>query len=463
MYGRHTWYEKGFGCSTAIKAIDAASSSLSVALFAPGWTWESQKFWDDWFDYDKELWVGPNQAVGETVPSNDGGPYTPICKYFKKNPPPNPATLAFYTSFCPGTGLNWYVNGAQVLKTTDGWTDLQKQTSLGDLLWPQPEMRWDVGGSDVWLAFMAEKSWNGGGCLGINFSTSAEESSGRLPIQSLLITLGQKYAVTLICNTADADDLMTIDPSLSVEPLSAPLTIAVTADDTHSEDPSLGWRKLSTTFLVQDLVSQSKQSNNTEVLVSVGLDVSYNGDPGFFFFLGQMTVVPVLPGALDGSTVVSSVLWADFSTTTTGTDSTLPTGVLTWDVASFFVPGTVNRLPILMDVTSFVVPTTVKSTDDMKPPWTLQDPAQWLPKFIYFNIYAQAFGSDGKIGGPESASFMGTTGLDGRGQRFFIDEMVWPDGILGASKARLHVQGVTDHGEVLMWDRCAYVDIKLGS
>jgi len=454
VYGRGTWYKPGFGCSTAIKAIDAAHPSLSVTQFAPGWTWETQKSgtpWNVWFEYDKEMWVGAKQ--GETIPPNDdGSPYVPVCKYFKRNPPPNPATLVFYTSFCPGTGLNWYVNGVQVLETTDGWTDLQKQTSLGDLLWPQPEMRWDVGCNDhpdVWPAFAADKSWNGGGCLGINFSTSAAKSSGRLPIQSLPTTLGQEYTVTLVYNATDADDLVTLGLGLSVEPLSAPLTTVISAASTQSQDLSSGWCKLSTTFSVQDLTSKSKRSNDDEVLVSVGLDLSYSGlqagSSGFVFYLGQMTVAPVLPAALDGSTVLSNVLWADFSITTTGTASTLPTGILTWDVTSFFVPATVN------------------STVDTKPQWTLQDPAQWLPKFLYFNVYAQAFGSDGKIGGPGSASFMGTTGLDGRGQRFFVDGSMWPDGILGASKARLYVQGVTDQGEVLPWDRCAYIDISVDS
>jgi len=454
MYGRGTWYKPGFGASTAIKAIDASSPSLSVAVFAPGWTWETEPpsaIWNTWFNDDKKLWVGANSA--DTIPPNDdGSPYVPLCKYFKQIPPPNPSTLAFYTSFCPGSGLYWYVNGAQVLETKDGWTDLQKQTSLGDLLWPQPEMRWDGDDddADVWPGLaMADKSWNGGNCLGLGFSVSVEKNSGRLPVQSLPVSLGQRYAVTVIFNTKNADGLVKLDLSPSVEPLSAPLTTVVTVTDTQSEDLPFGWRKLSMTFSVQDLVSQSQQSNNAEVLTSIGLNLSYSGLQvqsgyrNFSFFLGQMTVVPVLPAALDGSTVDSRILWADFSTTTTGTNNTLPTGVLTWDVTSFFVPPIVN------------------TQDKTKPQWTLQDPAQWLPKFIYFNIYAQALSSKGTVKGERS--FMGTTGLDGRAQRFFVDQAVWPDGILGASKARVYVQGVTDHGEVLTWDRCAQVDIKLQS
>jgi mannosyl-glycoprotein endo-beta-N-acetylglucosaminidase len=157
-----------------------------------------------------------------------------------------------------------------------------------------------------------------------------------------------------------------------------------------------------------------------------------------------MNVIPVLQPPLDGSIPDPRILWANFETTLRGFQNNhLPSGTLTWDVATFFVPSN------------------IKLASDMKPPWTLQDPEIWQPKFLYFNIYAQAFPQEGPIGGVEKAVFLGTTGLDGRADRFFVDVNIWPDGFLGSSQARLYVQGVTDRGEVLAWDHCAYVDIAL--
>jgi mannosyl-glycoprotein endo-beta-N-acetylglucosaminidase len=450
-------YTAGFGCYKAFPFINSANAGLSSALYAPGWTWESTdalshgQTWHQWFDYDKMLWVGPNDA--NTVPGHDDA-YMPISKFFLRNPPPNPTTLAFHTTFCPGIGLGWFVNGAQVLHTTqDGWTDVQKQTSLGDMLWPTPMVQWSqdktqgnsesIPKPDVFVMLnMVDKVWSGGSCVALGFFAKTGHIKGNFPIQSFAFTPGQAYDVSLIYNIDSRYGTLVLD--LTINRLSTSIT-QISVADTKDDPLTLGWHKLATTFSVTS-------DHPDDVLASIGLKLMYDSnDSGnnfdFSILLGQMNVIPVLPPALDGTTTKSSVLWADFETTTPGSATVLPSGILTWDVTTFF-----DQSNVTTDDTT---------TDNTKPPWTLQNPESWLPKFLYFNIYAQAYSKDGSIGGPDKAGFVGTTGLDGRANRFFVDSNIWPDGILGASKAMLYVQGVTDHGDVLPWDRCASVTIDL--
>jgi mannosyl-glycoprotein endo-beta-N-acetylglucosaminidase len=55
---------------------------------------------------------------------------------------------------------------------------------------------------------------------------------------------------------------------------------------------------------------------------------------------------------------------------------------------------------------------------------------------------------------------MGTTGLDGRPNRFYVDWGVLPDAIKGMVDIRFYVQGVTDRGEVMEWEQCVFVDVS---
>lgn len=426
-------YKPGFGCCQAFPTIKSANPGLSATVFGPGWTWDNTNTlngdkgytWDQWFDYDKMLWVGPSKS--DMLPADAT---LPICRFFPKIPPPNPMRLAFYTAFCPGVGLDWFVSGVQVLESNDGWTDIQKQTSLGDMLWPTPMLQWDSSTHDsdpvASLKLRMDNAWNGGSCVELSFVAQAEQGTGCFPIQSFALTPGQEYEATLIYHDDNTD--LTLSLALVVDRLSPSIT-QVSLADTKVDTLPLNWYKLFTRFSVA-------ADHPNDVLTSIGLHVDYSTTlqvGNFSFLLGQMNVVPVLPPPMDGSTIECSVLWADFEITTAGSTATLPSGILIWDVTTFFdQPQGANN--------------------NTGPPWTLQSPELWLPKFIYFNIYAQAEASDGTKG---EVTFIGTTGLDGHANRFFVDPNVWPDGFLAASNAYLYMQGVTDYRDVLLWDHCA--------
>jgi len=94
------------------------------------------------------------QKEGEEVPVVDApkrqgdkecphGKFEPLISFFRQSPPPNPADLPFYTSFGVGVGRAWFVEGVKVLQTENGWTDVDKQCSLGNLVWPRPTLDWE--------------------------------------------------------------------------------------------------------------------------------------------------------------------------------------------------------------------------------------------------------------------------------------------------------------------------------
>ena len=65
-------------------------------------------------------------------------PFLPIASFFPRHPPPEPSQLSFHTNFCPGSGKAWFVEGVKVFQIDSGWTDVEKQTSVGDMIWPSP-------------------------------------------------------------------------------------------------------------------------------------------------------------------------------------------------------------------------------------------------------------------------------------------------------------------------------------
>jgi mannosyl-glycoprotein endo-beta-N-acetylglucosaminidase len=151
------------------------------------------------------------------------------------------------------------------------------------------------------------------------------------------------------------------------------------------------------------------------------------------------------------------VLWADF--TPTPASSHRPTapflGTLSWEVATSF--------PI-------VTQSVIKSPEDPLPAWNLQPTIDWFPSFLYFNIYAQPFSDKWNVGTVDKAVWIGTSGLDGQCQGFYVLPENLPFEMnnnnpattttTSTTKIRFYIQGVKDCGEVLKWQKCAYVDVS---
>ncbi|KAH9950117.1 glycosyl hydrolase family 85-domain-containing protein [Amylocystis lapponica] len=467
VWGRGSHGGGGLGCYRAITHIDPEILGLSVALFGQAWTWETEQdkpgfTWETWWAYERTLWVGPPTA-GEAVevpppPQRDGEPecphgaFVPLSSFFPRRPPPNPLVLPFFTTFSPGIGRAWFVGGVKVLQTDAGWTDVDKISSLGDLVWPRPTPQWEDDTRTDQLpeastALSLDDAWLGGSCLCLSLAmpgSDAEDAFFRclwLPVQSLGITQNISYDMFVVYKVA-SDKPVDFDLGLSVKSLASPATDEFTVTPLSSEDSgdlAGGWSKLVIQFILPS-------SRPTDILSAVGLIVGLaSEDPteplNVSITIGALSVYPSLPSP--GLSVHQPrILWVDFRQ-----DSSLPqpspfAGTLTWDVAASFAPLTNGTIP---------------SVEDPQPIWTL-DPS--FPTFSYFNIYVQAHEPDGVVPPPDSASFIGTTGLRGEENSFYVDPACLPPGLAVARSVHFYVQGVTARGHVLNWESCAFVAVR---
>ncbi|KAK0490293.1 glycoside hydrolase family 85 protein [Armillaria novae-zelandiae] len=385
VWGRGSHGGGGFGSYKAITHISPDSLGLSVALFGQAWTWESEQ--------DKPGWTW--QAVNNDevpVPQVSKRTGEPDCTHWSLSSPsrrsstithpPIPCTSLCIQQFSPGVG-----HGCE-----KGWTDVDKQTSVGDLVWPQPVIAWE--GED--------------GDISLRLSLTDQGS----PSVYRCIWLPTTYEATAFYKLDVAADL---DVSLSVKS-SAEDTVTITPLTGNDTTVAQGWVKLSIQFSVP---SSSSSASIGLVIAIVTEDPSESLAASLL--LGQLNVFRAPSPSPSSSPMI---LWADYSSQ----------GALTWEVAAS-LPATVQR------------PFT--SAEDPVPLWDIQPCRD--PSFLYYNVYASPFSSPTYAGRPEDATWIGTSGYSGDAKKFVVESPV-------KTRTRFYVQGVTEHGDVLPWERCVFVD-----
>ncbi|KIK62945.1 glycoside hydrolase family 85 protein, partial [Collybiopsis luxurians FD-317 M1] len=497
VWGRGSHGNGGFGSFKAISHISPSSLGLSVALFGQAWTWESEQdklgwTWDAWWTYERKLWAGKADPAEEIPdpkmppPRNDEPPcehntFIPITSFFQHTPPPDPIHLPFHTTFSPGVGRRWFVKGEEVFHRAGGWTDVDKQTSLGDLVWPKPAVSWEgeimvPEGLDLPEAksqICMDDAWNGGSSLRLNLNapgTQSENAAFRciwLPVQSLTITAGRVYEAEafykLETELPDAD----VDVALSIKATPSPPSQSspepkVTPFVSQDSNSTRGWTNLKIHFVFPNLPAAIAQSASIGLVVTVVTEDTTR-PLALSFLLGQLNVYPCLPPSIPPH--VPSLIWADFrpaastgkETGSSSSPATTPLGFLTWDVAASLPP---VKLPL------------ITSPDDPVAAWPGQPSAQqWFPRLLYSNIYVLEYREDGSPGDVKDAVWIGTSGCGYEGMRntFTVDKDIDlsssvrgdRSGVVrvGSGKTRFYVQGVTEKGEVLDWTRCAFVDV----
>ncbi|PIL36452.1 hypothetical protein GSI_00141 [Ganoderma sinense ZZ0214-1] len=469
VWGRGSHGGGGLGCYKAISHIDPECLGLSVALFGQGWTWESEQdkpgwSWAAWWAYERTLWLGP-AALGEHVdvpphepkkgePPCEHGAFRPLVAFFPRLPPPDPAVRPFFTAFSPGVGWKWFVRGTRVFESETGWTDVDKAGSIGDLVFPRPTLAWEDENGDREEAVPAatadismDDAWLGGSSLVVSVSvlgSDADDAFFRcvwLPIQSLAITPRKSYRLSIIYKLSGPVDA---DIGASVKSLAPDLDASfdVTFVPASSDAPLPGgWTELLVDFTLA-------AATDIAVLSAAGLVIGFTcEDPtqpvAFTLTVGALSV-SANPPSPRHTLLHPKIIWAHFAPDSTPKTHPLA-GVLTWGTAVGMGP-----VPAL----------TLTSPEDTDAAWVL-DVHPAAPTFSYFNVYVHAYPGEGAAYAPETAAFVGTTGLDGRANRFYVDPACLPpelkDG--GVSKARFYVQGVTDRGRVVDWEDCAFVDV----
>jgi mannosyl-glycoprotein endo-beta-N-acetylglucosaminidase len=411
---------------------------LSVAIFGPAWSWESEQdkpgfTWESWWSYERSLWIGgvPLEDIKvpdmpkrrEEEPDCPHGHFQPYSDFFTSYPPPDPSILPFHTTFSPGVGHGWFVSGSRVLQLEKGWTDVDKQTLLGDHLWPKPRITWhgdiidEVENVQLPVAISSicmEDAWNGGSSLQLSFSDSGSGDSVLqslwIPIQSLILSSGVKYTARAIYKVSEGVDVDR-DIVLSIQGGGEATTTPSSSNDHLHEQ---GWSELS----VELSVSESTTTTSLGLILTL-----IREDPSIplalTLLLGQINVFPSDPPS---SSYAPAIIWADYHKNTK---------LLEW--------GCATSLPRMAAIN-------ITSPDDPTPAWVI--PESWNASFVYFNIYAIDIARASE--GPKEAAFVGTSGYEDLYELF-----------VGVERSkRFYVQGVTDRGEVVSWERCAYVDVE---
>ncbi|KAK7459582.1 hypothetical protein VKT23_009563 [Stygiomarasmius scandens] len=210
IWNRGSHGSGSFGSYRALQHISPSSLGLSVAVFGQAWTWESEQdkddwTWEGWWDFERLLWAGATSRLSEDSATSSTDkekqeripipemkepcectdtPYEPLSSFFPRYTPPNLDKVAFHTTFNPGVGRAWWVCGEKVFDTQTsatfkflGWTDVHKQTSMGNLLWPTPKLalvdeRSYGSKHSVELSasgqVVMDDAWNGGSCVKVS-------------------------------------------------------------------------------------------------------------------------------------------------------------------------------------------------------------------------------------------------------------------------------------------------------
>ncbi|KAF7331027.1 Glycoside hydrolase family 85 protein [Mycena venus] len=451
----YTWVSTSLGAARMAAAASAPTrrsttsppAGLSTAFFAPGWTWENTQdapgfTWESWFADERRLWAGPRAGEHVTVPhappNRPGeppcthGPFAPVASFFAHAPPPDPRAVPLHTTFCPGVGRAWWVDGVRVFQRPgrDGWTDVDKQTSVGDLVWPVPALAWEGGGDDARTDRLPvatsevtlNDAWNGGSSLRLGISAPGEDSEDAafrcvwLPVQSVTITPGKSYEATAVYKVDQEDVNVDLDIALSVK-LMASRSAYSDAFDVVPQSVSNtplpgGWTKLCVQFETATPLPEATVKAALGLVVSIVAE-----DPSkalkLSLLLGQLNAYPTPSSTVPNHTPV--LLWADFNTA--GSPNAPFDGTLTWEVAATFAPAS----SIL----------TLTGAEDPASAWPVAPSAErWFPRFMYFNVYAQPHSAGAAVvQKPEDAVWIGTSGYDGRADAFTVRQTNLPFGL----------------------------------
>ncbi|KAK1234908.1 hypothetical protein PQX77_001870 [Marasmius sp. AFHP31] len=487
IWGRGSHGNGGFGSYKALSHISPRTLGLSVAIFGQAWSWESEQDkpgfkWETWWEYDRKLWTGTRdeeeeKTVGGYIPECPmkrgerecagvegvhGEGFVPVKAFFESQVGEVGEGGAFHTTFCPGVGRKWFVDGEPVFSSSSGaggWTDVDKQTSVGDLVWPKPCVEWEVGRiPSVRPKIEMGDAWNGGSCLRLDITDDDTDAEGeqevfrcvRVPVQTVRVVGGRTYEAVAVykLDTDTGIDGFDVDVSLSIKGISSSSSaeeVQITTTPTAENDTQLerGWVKLAVRFTLEAPETETETATQRDISIGLTLAiVSISEEPQALvlnlpILLGQISVFP----STSSPASIPMILWADF----TPTPSDSGGGTLSFETATSLPTSPQPR---------------ITSPEDGVPAWPTQPTdGGWFPRLLYANVYAQPQ-PEKEEGGKKV--WIGTTkwGGGGRGDVF---DVVWgnlPWKVEG-KKVRFWVQGVLESGEVMGWERCAYVDVDV--
>lgn len=239
--------------SLSLRTAPPRSISLSIALFAPGWTVESEDLdqtlttsegYRRWLDDEEFFWIGGaettnvprermrmmelrrqqrgverarmlGRAIGTKWPgrcepalapfSYDSplptlpGTFRPLISYRQPRPPPASSSSSFYTNFSNGSGHAFFVQGKQEASSSTGWTDV-------DFAFPLPTLFWKAPPTGTRIALVENDGWLGAGALKVETTSTGEQP---LPLCAISVPLhsGVPLRATVVWKPLSGNDV----------------------------------------------------------------------------------------------------------------------------------------------------------------------------------------------------------------------------------------------------------------
>lgn len=261
------------------------SSDFSLALFAPGWTVESEhlghslatrELWQKWWEDELYLWTGskpgPNvereekrmelvrkeergvhrarELASLLAPGRDNvmapapfdyhalpplpGHFRPLTDYFP-TPHPPPSSSSFYTNFSTGAGHRFYLEGQRVLDSAHGWTDV-------DFSFPFPSLAIPSAAEAPIASLTDDDAWMGGFSLKVEL---AKEGAAVVPISPTAVPLFHDRHVTasVVWKSTGVEEVKLIINGGSARAVDSARSVEVR--DLEAERLAQGWQKTS--------------------------------------------------------------------------------------------------------------------------------------------------------------------------------------------------------------------------
>lgn len=241
----------------------ASPVGMSVALFAPGWTWEHEepglggRSWDAWWEEDVKFWRGhsaqgyhppASSAAASHVSASASGSGSPLALYFPPHAVPTDLSRGFYTSFARGSGSIWVERGHKVLdlggaprpeKGDVGYTDVAATMPQPTALWSH--VRRDAGddgvpGNNVQITVQEEEGSVWAGNLGIKLTVRCAETEGAfVPLVDIKLRSGESNtSMLLVAVVKTSSSETTVTPALGGN----------TGHNRASADAGAGWQRV---------------------------------------------------------------------------------------------------------------------------------------------------------------------------------------------------------------------------
>lgn len=346
---------------------------LSVALFAPGWTWEDEdagltldparkqqkRSWSHWWHIDQAFWVGnPPQITPAnhriSIAEND---VKPVQKYFHRSNLERSrlrrraSPEGFYTNFSFGSGNKWHDDGRLVhdYRSTSstaaeaGFTDMGACMPKPDLLyaahndWKQNSHSTLRGVKSLTWEFDQGRAWSGTTSLIVACSTELGSKEVTIPLCSAVVKLSNvkaeewtEWSYTLVVSSDSLPGSDAIAPHVEFIPNTEKAAgVELEHGEIERRDRGHGWTSISQVLRLRHKGGEEADS----IALSLGFTRHVN-DAGVQTCIGalQLSRKPTPPSTIQsaGKLEVCPVANMPETSTAKSTATNLQAAVLTW-------------------------------------------------------------------------------------------------------------------------------------